>query len=56
MLNHDMNGLSFWQRQRSGSAEGEVAVRTLDPEPISFLTPSVSVERQTGAFFSVLSK
>lgn len=27
------------QRQRSGSADGEVALRTLDPEPINFLAP-----------------
>ena len=29
-----------------------MAVGTLDPEPINFLTPRVSMERQTGARFS----
>lgn len=35
MFDHHGHG----QRQRSGSAEGEVAVRILDPEPINFLAP-----------------
>lgn len=56
-FHHYRDDLSSGQRQRSGSAEaGQTAgLRTLDPEPISFLTPSVSVERQTGAFLSTLS-
>ena len=56
MFDHYRDGLSFGQRQRSGSAEGAMAVRTLDPEPINFLTPRVLVERQTGAFLSMLSR
>lgn len=36
--------------------KGGVAARTLDPEPINFLTPWVWMERQTGAFLSVLSR
>lgn len=43
-------------RQRSGSAEWEVATGTLDTQPISFLTPGVWMEGQTGAFFSMLSR
>lgn len=50
MFDHHRDGLSFGQRQRSGSVEGEVAVRTLDPEPINFLTPRVLVERQDRSF------
>lgn len=54
MFDHYRDGLSFGQRQRSGSADGGVAVRILDLEPINFPTPGVSMERQTGAFLSAL--
>lgn len=52
LFDHHRDG----HRLRSGSAEWEVATRTLNTQPINFLTPGVSMERQTGAFFSVLSR